>query len=169
MTLLPDRQERIDRAAERHGVPGAGVAVGAGGELAEAATGVVNRNSGVEATPDAVFQIGSVTKVWTASLVMQLVDEGWSAWTSRFAATCRRLVRLGRRSPSSGTAATSTTPGRCRARSHEPCILIGSAYQGASRPRQAPSAPGFLTIVRIHARRPIAPGSQRARVTMERP
>ncbi|MFF5289801.1 serine hydrolase domain-containing protein [Paractinoplanes globisporus] len=76
MTLLPGLQELIDRAAERHGVPGAAVAVGAGSELAEAATGVVNRDTGVEATPDSVFQIGSVTKVWTASLVMQLVSEG---------------------------------------------------------------------------------------------
>ena len=32
--------------------------------------------TGVEATPDSVFQIGSTTKLWTASLVMQLVDEG---------------------------------------------------------------------------------------------
>ncbi|WP_433364182.1 serine hydrolase domain-containing protein [Actinoplanes sp. CA-142083] len=76
MTLLPDLQQLIDRAAGRHGVPGAAIAVGAGGELAEAATGVVNRNTGVEATPDSVFQIGSVTKVWTASLVMQLAAEG---------------------------------------------------------------------------------------------
>ncbi len=32
--------------------------------------------TGVEATADALFQIGSITKVWTATLVMQLVDEG---------------------------------------------------------------------------------------------
>jgi CubicO group peptidase (beta-lactamase class C family) len=76
MTLLPELQEWIDAAAGRHGVPGAAVAVGAGGELAEAATGVVNRDTGVEATADSVFQIGSVTKVWTASLVMQLAGEG---------------------------------------------------------------------------------------------
>ena len=76
MALLPDLQAWIDEAAERHGVPGAAVAVGAAGELAEAATGVVNRTTGVEATPDSVFQIGSVTKVWTAALVLQLVGEG---------------------------------------------------------------------------------------------
>ncbi|GIM89088.1 serine hydrolase domain-containing protein [Paractinoplanes toevensis] len=71
-----DLQGLLDEAAKRHGVPGAAVAVGAGGDLFEAATGVVNRDTGVETTPDAVFQIGSVTKVWTASLVMQLVAEG---------------------------------------------------------------------------------------------
>jgi CubicO group peptidase (beta-lactamase class C family) len=75
MALLPELQGWIDEAAERHGVPGAAVAVGAGGELAEAATGVVNRDTGVEATPDSVFQIGSVTKVWTAALVLQLAGE----------------------------------------------------------------------------------------------
>ena len=81
MTPLPDRlgpslQEWIDQAAERHGVPGAAVAVGVGSDLAEAATGVVNRNTGVETTTGSLFQIGSVTKVWTASLVLQLVAEG---------------------------------------------------------------------------------------------
>lgn len=69
-------QKWIDEAAERHGVPGAAAAVWAGGELTEAATGVLNRNTGVTATPDSLFQIGSVTKIWTAALVMQLVDEG---------------------------------------------------------------------------------------------
>jgi CubicO group peptidase (beta-lactamase class C family) len=76
VTLLPDLQRWLDEAAARHDVPGAAVAVGVGDDLAEAATGVLNRATAVEATPDSVFQIGSVTKVWTASLVMQLVDEG---------------------------------------------------------------------------------------------
>lgn len=66
----------IDRAAARHRVPGAAVAVGAGADLVEAATGVVNRNTGVTATTDSLFQIGSVTKAWTASLVLQLAGEG---------------------------------------------------------------------------------------------
>ncbi|MET8149650.1 serine hydrolase domain-containing protein [Actinoplanes sp. NPDC049668] len=76
MTLLPDLQEWVDRAAGRHGVPGAAVAVGMGDRLAEAATGVVNLDTGVAATTDSLFQIGSVTKVWTAALVMQLAEEG---------------------------------------------------------------------------------------------
>jgi CubicO group peptidase (beta-lactamase class C family) len=59
-----------------HNVPGAAVAVCAGDELAESAAGVLSLATGVAATTDSVFQVGSVTKVWTASLVMQLVDEG---------------------------------------------------------------------------------------------
>lgn len=76
MAFLPDLQRRLDEVAAKHDIPGASVAVSQGGESAEACTGVLNRSTGVATTPDSVFQIGSVTKVWTATLVMQLVDEG---------------------------------------------------------------------------------------------
>ncbi|GAA3177141.1 serine hydrolase domain-containing protein [Nonomuraea roseoviolacea] len=69
-------QERLDEAAKTHDVPGAAIAVWTGGRLHEAATGVLNRNTGVETTPDSVFQVGSTTKVWTAALIMQLAEEG---------------------------------------------------------------------------------------------
>jgi CubicO group peptidase (beta-lactamase class C family) len=61
---------------EAHEVPGASVAVLVDGETVEAAAGVVNLRTGVPATPDAVFMIQSITKVWTATLVLQLVDAG---------------------------------------------------------------------------------------------
>lgn len=61
---------------EQYDVPGAAVAVLAGGEVVEHAAGLLNMSTGVEATTDSVFQIGSITKLWTSSLVMQLVDEG---------------------------------------------------------------------------------------------
>jgi CubicO group peptidase (beta-lactamase class C family) len=57
-------------------VPGAVVAVSVQGEVIESAAGVLNRNTGVETTVDSLFQVGSITKLWTATLVMQLVDEG---------------------------------------------------------------------------------------------
>jgi CubicO group peptidase (beta-lactamase class C family) len=69
-------QDRLALLADKHGVPGASLAILDGDEIAEAAYGVLNIRTGVEATPDSLFQIGSITKVWTATLVMQLVDEG---------------------------------------------------------------------------------------------
>lgn len=69
-------QENLPRLVAEHGVPGATAAVTMSGEVVEAAAGVLNKNTGVETTTDSVFQIGSITKVWTTTLAMQLVDEG---------------------------------------------------------------------------------------------
>ena len=69
-------QQRLALLADKHGVPGASLAILADGEVADTAYGVLNRRTDVEATPDSLFQIGSITKVWTATLAMQLVDEG---------------------------------------------------------------------------------------------
>ncbi len=75
-------QRRLDVLAERHRVPGAALGIlrmGAGpndDELVEAAHGVLNVRTGAPVLTDSVFQIGSITKVWTATVVMQLVDEG---------------------------------------------------------------------------------------------
>ena len=60
----------------RHQVPGASVAVLVDGKIVDAASGVLSRATGVEATTDSVFQIGSVTKLWTTSLLMRAVDDG---------------------------------------------------------------------------------------------
>ncbi|MDP3950951.1 serine hydrolase [Microbacterium sp.] len=69
------RTELALRATAR-GVPAAAVAVVIDGEIIDHAVGVLSTATGVEATAESVFQIGSITKVWTATLVMQLVDEG---------------------------------------------------------------------------------------------
>ncbi|MCY1136799.1 serine hydrolase [Actinoplanes sp. Pm04-4] len=69
-------QRRLDVLAARHGLPGAVLGISRGDELVEAAYGLVNVDSGVETTTESVFQIGSISKVWTATLVQQLVDEG---------------------------------------------------------------------------------------------
>src|SRR6478735_9524349 len=68
--------EQLPTLIEKYQVPAAAVAVLAGGEVFDAAAGVLSKSTGVEATPDSVFQIGSITKLWTSTLVMQLVDEG---------------------------------------------------------------------------------------------
>ena len=64
------------RLLHEHEVPGAAIAVLANGEVIDRAAGVLSTATGVEATTDSLFQIGSITKVWTTTLVMQLVDEG---------------------------------------------------------------------------------------------
>jgi dipeptidyl aminopeptidase/acylaminoacyl peptidase/CubicO group peptidase (beta-lactamase class C family) len=74
-------QRRLAALAERHRVPGAALGIlrvrpGRDDELIEAACGVLNKDTGVEATTDSLFQIGSISKVWTATVAMQLVDEG---------------------------------------------------------------------------------------------
>src|SRR3954471_21905514 len=69
-------QDRLTALADKHGVVGASLAIAYGDDEVVGATGVLSRRTHQPATPDSVFQIGSITKVWTATLVMQLVDEG---------------------------------------------------------------------------------------------
>jgi dipeptidyl aminopeptidase/acylaminoacyl peptidase/CubicO group peptidase (beta-lactamase class C family) len=74
-------QRRLTALAERNRVPGAALGIlrvrpGREDELVEVACGVLNLATGVEATADSLFQIGSITKVWTTTLAMQLADEG---------------------------------------------------------------------------------------------
>jgi len=66
---LADELARVD-------VPGASFALARGDDLVTGAAGVLSRATGYPVTADSYFQIGSVTKVFTASMVMQLVDEG---------------------------------------------------------------------------------------------
>lgn len=55
-------QGLLEELAAKHDVPGASVAVLDGDEVSVAATGVVSRHTGVEVTPEAIFQIGSITR-----------------------------------------------------------------------------------------------------------
>ena len=73
---LPDLQPRLAALIAEHDVPGAALGVLHDGEVTAVAAGVVNLRTGVEATPDTVFQIGSQGKMWTATVLMQLVDDG---------------------------------------------------------------------------------------------
>jgi CubicO group peptidase (beta-lactamase class C family) len=68
--------ERLPRLLVEHRVPGAAWAVLRGDQVVDGAAGLLSKATGVEATADSVFQIGSVTKLWTSTLVMQLADEG---------------------------------------------------------------------------------------------
>ncbi|MBB5912614.1 CubicO group peptidase (beta-lactamase class C family) [Nocardia transvalensis] len=69
-------QARLDELRAAHHVPGAQLAVLVDGEVYELASGVLNRATGVEVTTDSVFLSGSIAKIYTATLIMQLVADG---------------------------------------------------------------------------------------------
>jgi CubicO group peptidase (beta-lactamase class C family) len=76
LDLLPSMQSALDNLARRHDVPGASLAVLDGDLVVELATGVTSRSTGVPVTPGTLFQIGSITKIYTTTLLLQLADEG---------------------------------------------------------------------------------------------
>ncbi|SHF93723.1 serine hydrolase domain-containing protein [Streptoalloteichus hindustanus] len=69
-------QARLDELRAAHHVPAASLAVLVDGEVHELASGVLHRGTGVAATPDSLFLTGSIAKMYTATLVMRLVDDG---------------------------------------------------------------------------------------------
>ena len=68
--------ENLSDLLAKYKVPGAAIGVYSGGQVVDVAAGVLSHATGVAATTDSVFQIGSITKTWTGTLVMQLADEG---------------------------------------------------------------------------------------------
>ncbi len=68
--------DRLPGLLEEYDVPAAAVGVLADGDVVDHAAGLLSMSTGVQATTESVFQIGSITKLWTSSLVLQLVDEG---------------------------------------------------------------------------------------------
>ncbi|MDX8056328.1 serine hydrolase domain-containing protein [Lentzea sp. BCCO 10_0798] len=58
----------------KYDVPGAQVAVLTGGEVRDESAGV--SDTGDQVTSDSAFRVGSITKIWTATLAQRLVDEG---------------------------------------------------------------------------------------------
>ena len=74
--LLSNLQTFAEDKLKEHDIPAISLAVWHNGKLQQAAAGIVNINTGVTATTDSLFHIGSITKVMTASLVMRLVDQG---------------------------------------------------------------------------------------------
>ncbi len=75
MTILQDLPKLIRTGIRKHQIPGASVGVLRNGRVTTAAAGVINVDTKVRTTTDTLFQIGSITKVMTATLIMQLVDE----------------------------------------------------------------------------------------------
>jgi CubicO group peptidase (beta-lactamase class C family) len=68
--------QRLGGLAAAGGVAGATLGVWAGEREILAAWGVLSTATQVPVTTGAVFQIGSITKLWTATMIMQLVETG---------------------------------------------------------------------------------------------
>ena len=68
-------QERVDRIVEA-GSPGAAILVRDGADTAAAAAGLADVDTGRELRPSDRFRVGSVTKSFLATLVLQLVASG---------------------------------------------------------------------------------------------
>lgn len=71
-----DLQQLLTDTAARLGVVGAQMAIYDGRQVREFVTGYRDLELGLPVTRDTLFQIGSTTKVFSASLVMSLVDAG---------------------------------------------------------------------------------------------
>ncbi len=74
-------QERLNIIAKETGVVGAVLGIlrmndTQPDEVVRVATGLLNVNTGRDTTVDSLFQIGSNSKLWTATIIMQLVEEG---------------------------------------------------------------------------------------------
>jgi CubicO group peptidase (beta-lactamase class C family) len=82
---------RITHLLEANGTPGVQVGVLAIGEtpadddLRVLSAGITNLATGVEVDDHTLFQYGSISKVWTTTLIMQLVDDGLLALDDRVA------------------------------------------------------------------------------------
>ncbi|MFI5618574.1 serine hydrolase domain-containing protein [Streptomyces sp. NPDC051567] len=67
---------RLGELADTHVVPGAQLAVYTGGEIVNAVAGLERCDGPRAVQPRTAFAYGSVTKVFTATLVLQLVSDG---------------------------------------------------------------------------------------------
>ena len=76
MFTADELQQKLGELIDSHGVPGAQLAVLDGDEIVEAAAGVLSVRTGCPVTTDALFLPGSIGKLYTATLVLMLADEG---------------------------------------------------------------------------------------------
>jgi CubicO group peptidase (beta-lactamase class C family) len=76
LASLGDLDVRLAQACAEASVPGLSFAVLHQGEVVASASGVLNLDTKVEVRTDSLFQIGSITKSLTATLVMQAAEAG---------------------------------------------------------------------------------------------
>ena len=75
-SMLAPLQARGDTLSGATDAPAVLVAAYRDGRYAATATGVDDRDTGVAATPDQTFEVGSQTKMMTAVVILQLAAEG---------------------------------------------------------------------------------------------
>jgi CubicO group peptidase (beta-lactamase class C family) len=68
-------ESKLSELIAKHDVPGAQLAVLDGDDIVESAAGVLSLRTGCPTTPDALFLPGSIGKLYTATLVLKLVEE----------------------------------------------------------------------------------------------
>ena len=76
MFTADELQRKLSDLIQTHNVPGAQLAVLDGDEIVETAAGVLSLRTNCPATADALFLPGSIGKLYTATLIMMLVDSG---------------------------------------------------------------------------------------------
>lgn len=74
--LRRELQHRLDTLARAHRVPGAQLVLDTGAELVAVHTGTADVSTGVPFTVDTAVPLGSLTKPWTAALVLLLAEDG---------------------------------------------------------------------------------------------
>lgn len=85
--MLDNISVLLEEAIAAQNIPGASIAVLCDGSLYEAAAGFANVPAGIEADTNTIFQIGSTTKTFNATLLMKLHEQGLvniDAPTSRY-------------------------------------------------------------------------------------
>ncbi|MEU1024935.1 serine hydrolase domain-containing protein, partial [Streptomyces sp. NPDC005904] len=75
-SLRRELQERLDDLARAHRVPGAQLVLDTGSDVVAVHTGTADVTTGSPFTADTAVPLGSLTKPFTAALVMLLADDG---------------------------------------------------------------------------------------------
>src|SRR5680860_175968 len=76
MSILATLDSVIQEQMARWEVPGLSIGVMHAGQIEFAGHGIANIETGAPVAPETLFQVGSISKVFTATLLMTLVDEG---------------------------------------------------------------------------------------------
>jgi CubicO group peptidase (beta-lactamase class C family) len=76
MALLEQLDDLIQEQMTRWNVPGLAIGILHDAQVEFAGHGIANIETGAPVAPETLFQVGSISKVLTATLLMTLVDEG---------------------------------------------------------------------------------------------